>query len=105
MATAEVDDPAPAHVASHPPRHLPGFVELLARQASRLADGPGDPIEQGVADEAAAIVRRQPAVCSVRERRCDGHAVARIVRQKTAGMDLALRTACHLLTAFRSTSC
>ena len=69
VATAEVDDTAAAAHPPHAPRHLPRFVQLLARQALGRTDRPGDSIEQRLAAEAAEVVRGEPAVRAARERR------------------------------------
>ena len=69
VATAEVDDTAAAAHPPHAPRHLPRFVQLLARQALGRTDRPGDSIEQRLAAEAPEVVRGEAAVRAARERR------------------------------------
>ena len=76
VASAEVDDAAAAAHPPHPPRQLPGFVQLLARQAPGGADRAGDPIEQRLAGEPAEIVRREAAGGPVREHRPRSYPVA-----------------------------
>ena len=61
MSAAQIDD-APA--AKPPPdaaRHLPGFVQLLARQTTGAADRSGEPIEQRVAAKPFEIPNGQTA--------------------------------------------
>ena len=55
MARAEIDDASAAEQPAHAPRHLPCFVELLAREAARAADGAGQPIEERVTGKAREI--------------------------------------------------
>ena len=56
MAGGEIDYAAAPKQAPDPPRYLPRFVELLARQASGLARGARDPVEQRVTLESIEIV-------------------------------------------------
>jgi hypothetical protein len=56
VAGREIDDPAAPEHAPDAPRHLPRLVELLARQASGLARGPCNPVEQRITLESIEIV-------------------------------------------------
>jgi len=49
MSGCEIDDPAAAKSTAHPPRHLPGFVQLLTREAPCVAHSAREAIEQGFA--------------------------------------------------------
>ena len=68
MAASYVHDAPATEAAPHPPGHLPRLVEFLARQAARLTDGAGQPIEQRLTGEAAQVVMRQPGLGRRRER-------------------------------------
>ena len=46
MSGGQIDDPPPAKDASDPARHLPRFVELLARQTAGVTHGACEAIEQ-----------------------------------------------------------
>jgi hypothetical protein len=65
---AEIEHPAPAKQSAHPPGDFPGFVQFLARKASRTADGAANPIEQGTTGEALEVVLRQASARGRRER-------------------------------------
>ncbi len=67
MAAAEIDDAAAAKTAARAPCRLPGLVELLARQASSLADRARYAIEECLAGEPPDIFGGQPAARGVRE--------------------------------------
>lgn len=47
VTRGQFDDAAAAKQSAHTTRSLPGFVQLLARKTSGLADGAGNAIEQG----------------------------------------------------------
>ena len=55
MPRGKIDDAAAAKDAPRPPRHLPGFVELLPGKATRMADRASDAIEQRPAGEATEV--------------------------------------------------
>ena len=70
MAGAEVDDAA---AAKEPPRassHLPRLVQLLARQAARVADGSGQTIEERGARKTTEVLVGQPAAGGRGEGHC-----------------------------------
>lgn len=46
MSSRQIDDAPASKEAAHPPRHLPCLVQLLARQAARVADGARQAIEE-----------------------------------------------------------
>ena len=62
VAACDVQHAASSAEAPYAPRHLPGFVELLARQAADLTRHAADPIEQRVTGESAEVVCGQPVV-------------------------------------------
>ncbi len=61
MAGAEVDDASAAKEAPRASSHLPGLVQLLARQAACVADRAGHAIEERGAGKAAEIPVGQAA--------------------------------------------
>jgi len=46
MSGGKIDDPPAAKDATDPTRHLPRFIELLARQTAGVTDSACDSIEQ-----------------------------------------------------------
>ena len=60
VAGAEIDDSPAAKDPARAPRHLPGLIELLARQTPRVAHGTRHAVEQRLAREAFEIPIRQP---------------------------------------------
>ena len=60
VAARQIHDPAASEQAPHAPGHLPRLEQLLARQASRGAHRPPQPIEQRPAGKPPQVVRRQP---------------------------------------------
>ena len=70
VARAEVHHSPTAKEPAGSARHLPGFIQLLARQAARCANSAADPIEQRRAPETSEIVRRQPRARGRIERTC-----------------------------------
>lgn len=71
MAPGEIDNAAAAQLAMDAPSGLPGFVELLARQAAGRTDRTRDAIEEGLAGKTADIMMRQAAAGRGRERRIE----------------------------------
>ena len=70
MPAAEIDDaPAPEEPA-HAPRDLPRFVELLARETSRLTHRARHAIEQRGAGKSVQVARRQTSARRRLERHC-----------------------------------
>ena len=69
MPAPEIDDAAAAAHPAHPPRHLPGFVQFLARQALGRDRPPARSDRTATRREPAEIVRGQPAVRGAREGR------------------------------------
>ena len=59
VPAGEIDDAAAAAHAPHAPRHLPGFVQLLARQAFGRAHRPRDP------DRTAHSPANRPRSCAL----------------------------------------
>ena len=57
------DSPAPAE-SPDSPRDFPCFVQLLARKATRVTEGPADAIEQGVARKTIQVMHREPVARS-----------------------------------------
>src|SRR6185369_15597661 len=55
MSAGQINHPAATEPASYPARHLPGFIQFLARQAAGFADGAGNAVEEGVAGKAAQV--------------------------------------------------
>ena len=68
MSGGEIDDAAAAEEAADAPRHLPRFVQLLARQAARAAHRAGETIEERVARKPTQVVFCEAALRRVRER-------------------------------------
>src|SRR5262249_36786208 len=68
MAGAEIDDASAAEEAAGAPRHFPGFVQLLAGEAARAADGAGDAIEERSPPKTSEIVRREARLRRAGER-------------------------------------
>lgn len=64
MPARDVQHAASPAEAPYAPRHLPGFVELLAREAADMTHHATDPIEQRVPGESVEIMRGQPVVRS-----------------------------------------
>ena len=68
MARREIDDAAAAEEPPCPPRDLPRFVELLARQTpglrSQRSASPSPESKTPAPPRPAAIAQRQPAVVS-----------------------------------------
>ena len=78
MSTGDVDDATSAKEAADPPRGLPCLVEFLARQATRVAHGSGEPMKERVVREPAEIVVGESSARGMRERHAPGiAAVAR----------------------------
>ena len=68
MAPAEVDDPPAPEQPAHAPRHLPGLVELLARQATPRGT-PREPADRRAsARKSPEVLVGQPPAGGVRER-------------------------------------
>ena len=61
MSAAQIDDAAATQPEANAPGHLPGFVELLARQTAGAADGTSQPIKQCVAAKPFEIPNGQAA--------------------------------------------
>ena len=59
MTAAKIENAAPADQPPDPPRHLPRFVQLFARQAPGLAHGASDP------DRRAHSPAKRPRSCAV----------------------------------------
>ena len=62
MSGSQIDDATTSQPAADAPRHLPGLVELLARQAARLAHRTRQTIEERVAGEPPDVVMGEPAL-------------------------------------------
>ena len=60
MAAGNVYNPSAAKDSPRAAGHFPGFVQLLSRQAARLADGAANAIEQRRTWKPLEIVIRQP---------------------------------------------
>lgn len=67
VAAAQIDDTAAAQTATHASSHLPRLVELLPRQASGVAHGTCEAVEQCLAGESIQIAIRQPSARGGRE--------------------------------------
>ena len=68
VACPEIENPAAAKHSPHSFADLPRLVQLLARKASRLADGAADSIEQRVGGEAREVVLSQASARGRQER-------------------------------------
>lgn len=62
VAAGHVHDTASAEQASRASRHVPRFVQLLARKAARVADGAGQTVEQCVRGKASEVVVGEPGL-------------------------------------------
>jgi hypothetical protein len=67
VAAGNIDDAPATAPPPDTPRHLPGFIELLARQASDAADRAADPVEERAAGKSPEVVLRQAAVTAGRK--------------------------------------
>ena len=67
MPAREVDHASPAKEPPGPPRHLPGLVEFLPRQASGVADRARDAVEQAVTGESSQVAIGEAALGRVRK--------------------------------------
>lgn len=56
VAAPKIDDAPSAKQAPHSPRAFPCLEKLLTRQATRMADGTGQPVKKRVVWKAAQIV-------------------------------------------------
>jgi hypothetical protein len=63
MSATQVDDPAAPEEPPHPPRHLPRFIEFLARQAACVTDGSRQAVEERRAGKSIEV-----AVCQASAR-------------------------------------
>ena len=61
---AQIDDPPAAEQPARPPCHLPGLVQLLARQTTCRTHGAADAVEQCVGRKPSEIVLGQAAAGS-----------------------------------------
>jgi len=62
VSAADVDHAAPSKEPPDAARHFPRFIQLFARQASRVADGPRHAVEQRVGAKATEVAIGQTAV-------------------------------------------
>ena len=62
MSRSQIDEATTSQPASDTPRHFPGLVELLARQAARLAHRTRKTVEEGVAGEPPDVMMGEPAL-------------------------------------------
>ena len=60
VSARKVDHATATEEAPYASSCLPGFVQLLARQAARITHHAREPIEERVAREPPKIVRREP---------------------------------------------
>ena len=67
MAGAEIDDASAAEEPPRAARDFPRLVELLARQAARVAHGARHAVEERVAGKAIEILIGQPGAGRRRE--------------------------------------
>ena len=61
MASTQIDDPPASKKAPGSTGDFPGFVQLLARQASGFTDGPAQPIKERLAGKPAKVILGEPA--------------------------------------------
>jgi hypothetical protein len=67
VTRSQVDHTTTTKEAPDAPRHLPRFVQLLARKTPGVADGTPDAMKEGLTREAIDVPVRQPAAGRVRE--------------------------------------
>ena len=60
MSRGQIDDAPATEGAADPARHLPRFVQLLARQTPGFTHRPPNPIEDARSPEPPAIAYCQP---------------------------------------------
>ena len=68
VSAPDIDHAPAAADPARPTAHLPGFVQLLPRDAAGRANDSAQPFEQSVSGEPAQIVVRQTIAGSRRER-------------------------------------